>query len=133
MVIVALTSLRIAGLYVASRGRHTRYKVTEVQTCALLLVPPSPGITSALGCLLVDVRHDLSAMFLAHLDSVDPQRLEEEFDRLERDARERLAAEDVPEEQMSIQRLVDIRHLRQWPGAPGGASRPGPLLGAAQP
>src|SRR6185503_3991064 len=31
-----------------------------------VLVPPSPGITSALGCLLVDVRHDLSAMFLAH-------------------------------------------------------------------
>ena len=30
-----------------------------------VLVPPSPGITSALGCLLVDVRHDLSTMFLA--------------------------------------------------------------------
>ena len=36
-----------------------------------VLVPPSPGITSALGCLLVDVRHDLSAMFLARVDSVD--------------------------------------------------------------
>ena len=29
-----------------------------------VLVPPNPGITSALGCLLVDVRHDLSEMYL---------------------------------------------------------------------
>src|SRR5436309_6186178 len=79
-----------------------------------VLVPPSPGITSALGCLLVDVRHDLSAMFLARLDSVDREELESEFSRLERDARERLEAEDVPEGQMSSQRLVDMRYVGQW-------------------
>ncbi len=28
-----------------------------------VIVPPNPGVTSALGCLLVDVRHDLSEMF----------------------------------------------------------------------
>jgi N-methylhydantoinase A len=77
-------------------------------------VPPSPGITSALGCLLVDVRHDLSAMFLAHLDSVDKEALETEFERLEAEGRERLSAESVPEEQMSLQRLVDMRYLGQW-------------------
>jgi N-methylhydantoinase A len=32
-----------------------------------VLVPPNPGITSALGCLLVDVRHDLSTMFLGQV------------------------------------------------------------------
>src|SRR5438445_1749231 len=79
-----------------------------------VLVPSNPGITSALGCLLVDVRHDLSAMFLAHLDSVEPKVLEEEFGKLETEARERLTAEGVPEEQMSIQRLVDMRYLGQW-------------------
>ena len=45
-----------------------------------VLVPPNPGITSALGCLLVDVRHDLSTMFLAHVDTVDQEALEAEFD-----------------------------------------------------
>jgi N-methylhydantoinase A len=79
-----------------------------------VLVPPSPGITSALGCLLVDVRHDLSAMFLAHVDTVDRQALEGEFEKLETEARERLEAEGVPEEQMSMQRLVDMRYLGQW-------------------
>ena len=79
-----------------------------------VLVPPSPGITSALGCLLVDVRHDLSAMFLAHVDTVDREALEGEFEKLEIEARERLDAEGVPKEQMSMQRLVDMRYLGQW-------------------
>jgi len=79
-----------------------------------VLVPPSPGITSALGCMLVDVRHDLSAMFLAHADTVDQQALEAEFKRLEAEGRERLSAESVPAEQMSLQRLVDMRYLGQW-------------------
>ena len=79
-----------------------------------VLVPPSPGITSALGCLLVDVRHDLSTMFLGHVDAVDQAELEGEFGKLEAEARERLEAEGVPEEQMSIQRLLDMRYLGQW-------------------
>jgi N-methylhydantoinase A len=88
--------------------------LAEELSIPTVLVPPSPGITSALGCLLVDVRHDLSAMFLAHVDSVDVDSLEAEFGKLEAEGRERLAAEGVPEEQMSIQRLVDMRYLGQW-------------------
>jgi N-methylhydantoinase A len=79
-----------------------------------VLIPPSPGITSALGCLLVDIRHDLSTMFLGHVGSVDPAELEAEFGKLEAEARERLTHEGVPEEQMSIQRLVDMRYVGQW-------------------
>ena len=60
------------------------------------------------------MRHDLSAMFLAHVDTVDRQALEGEFEKLESEGRERLEAEGVPEEQMSIQRLVDMRYLGQW-------------------
>ena len=79
-----------------------------------VLVPPSPGITSALGCLLVDVRHDLSSMFLAQAESVDLEALEAEFDKLDAEGRERLAAEGVPGAQMSIQRFVDMRYVGQW-------------------
>src|SRR5581483_7693450 len=88
--------------------------LAEELSIPTVLVPPSPGITSALGCLLVDIRHDLSAMFLAHVDSVDREALEAEFAKLEAEARERLAAEGVPEAQMSLQRLVDMRYLGQW-------------------
>ena len=41
-----------------------------------VLVPPNPGITSALGCLLVDVRHDITEMYLAQVATVDPADVE---------------------------------------------------------
>ena len=79
--------------------------LAEELSIPTVLVPPSPGITSALGCLLVDVRHDLSAMFLAHVDTVDRRGARGASSRSSRrEARERLEAEGVPEEQMSIQR-----------------------------
>jgi N-methylhydantoinase A len=106
--------------------------LAEELSIPTVLVPPSPGITSALGCLLVDVRHDLSAMFLAHLDSVDRDALEDEFRKLEREARERLTAEGVPEAQMSIQRLVDMRYLGQWRSLTVTVSSPVDLADAAE-
>jgi N-methylhydantoinase A len=38
-----------------------------------VLAPPNPGTTSALGCLLVDVRHDLFALLLGTVGDVDPR------------------------------------------------------------
>jgi N-methylhydantoinase A len=106
--------------------------LAEELSIPTVLVPPSPGITSALGCLLVDVRHDLSAMFLAHLDSVEPHVLEEEFGKLETEARERLTVEGVPEEQMSIQRHVDMRYLGQWRSLTVTVGSPVDLADAAE-
>jgi N-methylhydantoinase A len=79
-----------------------------------VIVPPNPGITSALGCLLVDIHHDLATMFLAQADAVDVGEVEAEFAKLEAEARDRLTAEGVPEDQMSLQRFVDMRYLGQW-------------------
>jgi N-methylhydantoinase A len=79
-----------------------------------VLVPPNPGITSALGCLLVDVRHDLSTMFLGEATTVNTAELESEFEALEGEARTRLEAENVPADQMHLERLIDMRYLGQW-------------------
>ncbi len=80
----------------------------------IVIVPPNPGITSALGCLLVDIRHDLSAMFLRRADAADPAEIEAEFAKLEEEARERLAHEGVPDDQVSLQRSIEMRYLGQW-------------------
>src|SRR6185369_7059295 len=37
-----------------------------------VIVPPNPGVTSALGCLLVDVQHDFSESYFAGADGADP-------------------------------------------------------------
>ncbi len=79
-----------------------------------VIVPPNPGITSALGCLLVDIRHDLAAMFLRPADDVDPAEVETEFAKLEAEARERLAVEGVAVGDISLQRSLSMRYLGQW-------------------
>ena len=61
-----------------------------------VIVPPNPGVTSALGCLLVDVQHDFSESYLAGAAEADPAAIEAAFARLEKEALERLAHEGVP-------------------------------------
>jgi N-methylhydantoinase A len=80
----------------------------------IVIVPPQPGIASALGCLLVDVRHDLATMFLAHADAADVASIEQEFTDLEAEARERLATEGVTEDAVRLSRSIDMRYLGQW-------------------
>ena len=97
-----------------------------------MLVPPNPGITSALGCLLVDIRHDLAEMYLTRTDTADPGALEAEFKKLEAEARERLAHEGVAEAQMSLQRKIAMRYLGQWRSLAVPVDRPLSSLQAAE-
>ena len=79
-----------------------------------VLVPPNPGTTSALGCLLVDVRHDLFAMTLGTVDDLDPDELERDFARLEEEARERMHAEGIADDGIELARTIDMRYEGQW-------------------
>lgn len=79
-----------------------------------VLVPPNPGITSALGCLLVDIRHDISEMHLVPAGQTDPGEIESRFAALEEEARDRLRAEDIEENAMRLLRSLDMRYLGQW-------------------
>ena len=83
-----------------------------------VIVPPNPGVTSALGCLLVDVRHDLSEMFSGLAGDIDAERVEEAFAGLEAEARERLQAEGIPEDRMTLVRTIDMRYVGQWRSLP---------------
>lgn len=79
-----------------------------------VIVPPQPGITSALGCLLVDIRHDLSMMVLKHAGSIDGGALNQIFELLGREGDARLEAEGVALDQRRFERSVDMRYLGQW-------------------
>ena len=83
-----------------------------------VIVPPNPGVTSALGCLLVDVRHDLSEMYSGKADEVDAAEVEEAFARLEQEAREMLDAEGIPEDRVRLTREIDMRYVGQWRALP---------------
>lgn len=79
-----------------------------------VIVPPHPGVTSALGCLLVDIRHDLSAMYTSDPSEVDRDEIEATFAALEAEARERLAHEGVDPEHAQLQRSLSMRYQGQW-------------------
>ncbi|MFO1146768.1 MAG: hydantoinase/oxoprolinase family protein [Alsobacter sp.] len=80
----------------------------------VVLVPPNPGVTSALGCLLVDIQHDVTQMYLSKVEDVSIADIEETFRNLELEGRARLQNEGVTEDRMVFQRKIDMRYLGQW-------------------
>jgi N-methylhydantoinase A len=79
-----------------------------------VIVPPNPGVTSAMGCLLVDVRHDLSQTYLALAADADPADIEARFGAMEAEAHGRLVKEGVAEADMLLQRSIDMMYQGQW-------------------
>ncbi len=79
-----------------------------------VIVPPNPGVTSALGCLLVDIRHDLSQTYLALAAEADPADIESRFGEMEAEAHGRLVKEGVAEADMVLQRSIDMMYQGQW-------------------
>ena len=58
-----------------------------------VIVPPYPGVTSALGCLLVDIQHDLTVVHIADTATAEPAAIEAAFNELESEAHQRLEHE----------------------------------------
>jgi N-methylhydantoinase A len=79
-----------------------------------VLVPPNPGVTSALGCLLVDIRHDLSVMYQKALHDADPVEMEALYQTMEREASAHLELEGVAPDQVLLERTAAMRYLGQW-------------------
>ena len=80
----------------------------------VVIVPPNPGITSALGCLLVDLQHDFAESYLIPASDADPAELQHKFEALEATAAERLLHEGVKLADMVMQRSVDMMYQGQW-------------------
>ncbi|TNJ46839.1 hydantoinase/oxoprolinase family protein [Phaeobacter sp. B1627] len=80
----------------------------------IVIVPPNPGVTSAMGCLLVDIQHDFSDSFMADAASTTPDDLETAFARIEKEAVARLRHEGVSPENTLLQRTVEMMYQGQW-------------------
>ena len=66
--------------------------VAKELSIPVVIVPPNPGVTSAMGCLLVDIQHDFSDSFMADAASTKPEDLEAAFQQIEKEAVETSAA-----------------------------------------
>jgi N-methylhydantoinase A len=78
-----------------------------------VIVPPSPGVTSAIGLLMADFRYDNSSTFLRRLSLADIDDLAEGFLSLEEAGLRQMQAEGVPPGDTYFVRTADMRYLGQ--------------------
>ncbi len=78
-----------------------------------VLIPPSPGIASALGMLMTDVKHEFVATRRQALSTLTPAALDTLFADFAAEGDARLAREAVPESSRRMLRSVDLRYHGQ--------------------
>lgn len=86
-------------------------KAMEIPT---VIVPPHPGVAAAMGCLLVDVRHDISKTFVKNFNQVTQEELNLEFTGMEKEAEELLEEEGIEKENTTLMRFIEMRYSGQW-------------------
>ncbi|MDP7342596.1 MAG: hydantoinase/oxoprolinase family protein [Alphaproteobacteria bacterium] len=79
-----------------------------------VIVPPNPGVTSAIGCLLVDIRHDFSRSYLKAAAAASPEDIEAQFAAMQSEAADQLESEGVAPQDMVFQRTIDMMYQGQW-------------------
>lgn len=75
-----------------------------------VIIPPSPGVTSAYGLLLTDVRIDLVHTDVQREDRLDHERVTKELGLLEKRVTDRLEAEGFEGDGIQLQHFVDMRY-----------------------
>jgi N-methylhydantoinase A len=78
-----------------------------------VLVQPQPGIASALGLLVTDVRHEFSTTLVQPLDLIHPVALRASFEALEARGHAALEREGIHPLRRSMERSVEMRYLGQ--------------------
>ncbi|MEA2594379.1 MAG: N-methylhydantoinase [Thermomicrobiales bacterium] len=79
-----------------------------------VIFPPGAGVAAALGCLVAPPAIDLARTYAGRLDCLDWSRIEEIYTEMEREAVASLAAAGVTEDDVRIQRSVDLRLEGQY-------------------
>jgi N-methylhydantoinase A len=92
---------------------HAAYLARELEI-PTVIVPRYPGVHAALGCLLVDVRHDFFRTYLANSQEADLEAIEKEFEELEEEARVLLEREGMTGPNATFSRFMDLRYIGQW-------------------
>jgi N-methylhydantoinase A/oxoprolinase/acetone carboxylase beta subunit len=78
-----------------------------------VIIPPSPGLTSALGLLATDLSYDFSRTRLQLLSRPDLDKITADYDELERLAAARLEADEIPPEHRRFLKIAECRYQGQ--------------------
>lgn len=78
-----------------------------------VIVPPYPGITSAMGLLTTDLKYDSIRTQFQISGSVDLSKLNSDCREMEQQLKEQLAADHIPEAGVNFERVGDLRYVGQ--------------------
>ncbi len=78
-----------------------------------IIVPNDPGTFSAWGMLQTDIRRDLTVNFYQNFQSLEKEKLLENFNKLKDEAITLLKSENVNENDMSFSLTADMRYIGQ--------------------
>lgn len=79
-----------------------------------VIIPPHPGVASALGCLLVDLRHDFSQSYIMPASAADIDDIESRFLEMEKEATIHMDRESVELNEVMLKRSIDMMYEGQW-------------------
>jgi len=88
-------------------------KLAEDLGISTVMIPPSPGVTCALGILVTDIRHDYMQTCLQSAEAPDCARLEAVIEDLEQRGAAELSADGVEGARAVLARSVDMRYRGQ--------------------
>lgn len=77
------------------------------------IIPPMPGVLSALGFLHSDIRNEFSQTMIRKLHEIDLREFGEIFQKLTNEATRWLDDEGIPKERQRLDYQVDVRYYRQ--------------------
>jgi N-methylhydantoinase A len=78
-----------------------------------VLVPASPGVHSAMGLLVSDLKRDYIQTHFAALESIDVAEVQRRFAEMEAVARQEFESQGVGPDQITHERAVDLRYSIQ--------------------
>ncbi len=75
-----------------------------------VIVPPHPGVYSAIGLLMADVKHDYVQSRMSPITDLSVDMIETTFEHLERQAMTELRHDGFSEAQINLERAIDMRY-----------------------
>ena len=78
-----------------------------------VLVPMSPGTTSAMGLLVTDIKHDYSVALIQQADQIDFGVANAQFQRMQSEGQAALSREGVTDEATRFVKQADMRYVGQ--------------------
>lgn len=79
-----------------------------------IIIPTHPGVAAAMGCLLVDVRHDISKTYVKKVQDASIEELTTQFHDLRVEAKALLEEEGISDETSTLMNYMDLRYKGQW-------------------